>query len=82
MKSRIKAKLSSLEMVFVLNFSSWDIELSLSKLKLKMAISCSDGRRGFIWNLFWDPEGMQFLDLCLKLLFIFFLVEVHFDAVW
>ena len=43
---------------FVLNFSIWNIELSLNKLKLKMVISRSDERRGFIRNMFLDTESM------------------------
>ena len=46
-----------------------------------MAISCSDGRQWFIQNLWWDPEGMQFLELYSKFPLHFFWVKVHFDAV-
>ena len=47
-----------------------------------MVISRLDKRPGFIQNMFRDPEGMKFLGLCSKLLFLFFWVKVHFDAVW
>ena len=34
------------------------MEVSLNRIELQMAISRSDGRQGFIQNLFRDPEGM------------------------
>ena len=57
------------------------MEESLNRIELQMAISHSDGRQWFIQNLFWDTEGMQFLELYSKFPLHFFLVKVHFDTV-